>query len=186
MIKIIEIISVAIFLILLIIPIIVISILIKIDSNGPILYWSDRVGQNSIIFKMPKFRTMTKNTPDLPTHLFKTPDKYVTKIGKFLRKYSLDEIPQLLSILNGKMTFIGPRPALYNQSDLIELRRKLKIDQLKPGLTGWAQIKGRDNITIQKKVDYDLYYLRNKSIGLNIQIIFKTFIVVILKKNISH
>ena len=135
---------------------------------------------------MPKFRTMDIDTPPVATHLLTQPDKYLTKIGKFLRKYSLDELPQIYSIIKGHMTFVGPRPALYNQEDLIALRKQHNIDKIKPGITGWAQVKGRDSFTIPKKIEYDLYYLNHKSIFFDLKIILMTFINSLTNKNISH
>ena len=173
-------------LIILSIPIIIISLLVLFTSTGPILFWSDRIGIYNSIFKMPKFRTMKIDTPPLATHLLSSSDKYVTKIGSFLRKNSLDELPQLWSIFKGEMTFVGPRPALFNQYDLIELRKKNGVDILKPGITGWAQINGRDNITIEEKVNLDIHYLKNKSFFFDFKIIILTLIKVIIKDGISH
>ena len=134
-------------------PAIIIFIIIKVDSSGPAIIWSNRIGYNSCEFKMPKFRSMNINTPQIATHLLADPEKYLTRFGRFLRKTSLDEIPQLISIVKGDMNFIGPRPALYNQYDLIELRKKNQIDKILPGITGWAQVNGRDNISINVKVN---------------------------------
>ena len=181
-----DILFVIITLVILSIPIIIISLLVFSSSKRPILFWSDRVGIYNSIFKMPKFRTMKINTPPLATHLLSSSDKYVTKVGSFLRKISLDELPQLWSILKGDMTFVGPRQALFNQYDLIELRKKNGVDILKPGITGWAQINGRDNITIEEKVNLDIYYLKNKSFFLDFKIIILTLIKVIIKDGISH
>src|SRR4030067_1229197 len=144
-------------------PILIISLMVKLTSKGPVLYWSDRVGMDNKIFKMLKFRTMRIDTPRIATHLLTNPDAYLTSIGSFLRKFSLDELPQLWSILKGYMSFIGPRPALFNQDDLIELRTNKGIHKLVPGITGWAQVNGRDDIPIPKKVEYDAYYLKNRS-----------------------
>ena len=178
-------ISIILFLILFA-PMILISIAISLTSNGPILYWSDRIGRDSKIFRMPKFRTMKVNTPSLPTHLMKSPNEFLSPIGGFLRRYSLDEIPQLLSILLGDMSFVGPRPALYNQADLISLRKENNIDSLVPGLTGWAQVNGRDQISIIEKVNLDIEYMNNKSFSLDLRIFWMTFTKVIRSKNISH
>jgi len=166
--------------------IIIIFIIIKLESEGPVIYWSKRIGKKNAIFYMPKFRTMKINSPDVATHLLDDPGKYLTKFGKIIRKISFDEIPQLYSIIKGDMTFVGPRPALHNQFDLIALRNKFGIGKLKPGITGLAQINGRDDITIEKKVEFDLYYLKNKNIFFNLKIIIMTFIKVLNKKNISH
>ena len=168
------------------IPMLIIALLVKITSPGPVLYWSDRIGVNNTIFKMPKFRTMRINTPSVATHLLKDPDQYLTRIGKFLRKTSLDEFPQLISILKGDMSFVGPRPALFNQDDLVALRTEKGIHKLIPGLTGWAQINGRDELPIPIKVEYEYYYLQNKSLLLDLKIIFYTFLKVAFRHGITH
>ncbi len=173
-------------LVILAVPMIFIAILIKLTSPGPVLYWSDRVGINNTIFKMPKFRTMKINTPAVATHMLDDPDLYLTRIGSFLRKVSLDEIPQLWSILNGDMSFVGPRPALFNQQDLIELRTMRGIHKIIPGLTGWAQINGRDELPIPRKVEFDEYYMRNKSILFDLKIIILTFFKVLRKEGVTH
>ena len=167
-------------------PISFISILVKLTSKGPILYWSDRVGRNNTIFRMPKFRTMHINTPAVATHLLNDPDRYLTPFGKLLRKSSLDELPQLYSILKGDISFVGPRPALYNQDDLIKLRTEKGIHKIIPGITGWAQVNGRDKISIPKKVDFDAYYLKKRSISFDIKILFMTFAKVAKSENITH
>jgi O-antigen biosynthesis protein WbqP len=167
-------------------PMILIASLVKITSIGPVFYWSDRVGRNNRIFKMPKFRTMRTDTPVIATHLLNNPDQWLTPIGKFLRKSSLDELPQLISILQGTMSFVGPRPALFNQKDLIELRTKKGVHILLPGLTGWAQINGRDELPIPIKVELDEYYLNNKSIALDLWIIFFTIVKVIKREGVIH
>lgn len=167
-------------------PIFFISILVKLTSNGPIFYWSDRIGKNNNIFRMPKFRTMSNDTPILATHLLNNPDRYLTPIGKFLRKSSLDELPQLLNVLNGNMSLVGPRPALYNQYDLIKLRTERGIHKLIPGITGWAQINGRDELPIPIKVDYDFYYLNNKSFFFDLKILWLTIVKVLKKEGVSH
>lgn len=167
-------------------PLLVLAIIIKLTSSGPVLYWSDRVGKNNTIFKMSKFRTMRVDTPAVATHLFKDADRYLTPIGAFLRKFSLDELPQLFNIVSGDMTFVGPRPALFNQHDLIDLRTKKNIHNLIPGITGWAQINGRDDIPIPIKVKLDEYYLKNRGFFLDIKILFITFYKVIKKEGISH
>jgi O-antigen biosynthesis protein WbqP len=150
------------------------------------LNWSIRVGKDNVLFKMPKFRTMHLNTPVVATHLLKNPSQYLTSIGLFLRKTSLDEIPQLWSILIGDMSFVGPRPALYNQYDLIKLRTSRGIHKLTPGLTGWAQVNGRDNLSISKKVNFDEEYLKKKSIDFDLKILCLTFIKIIRREGIQH
>ncbi|NRA15610.1 MAG: sugar transferase [Oceanospirillaceae bacterium] len=171
---------------ILIIPIIATAILVKLSSKGPVLYWSDRVGKNNIIFKMPKFRSMKIGTPSVATHLLVDPDSVLTPVGGFLRKSSLDELPQLWSIFMGDMSFVGPRPALFNQDDLIALRTENSVHTLVPGLTGWAQVNGRDELPIPKKVALDVEYLNNHSLSIDIKIIFLTFIKVITKDSVSH
>jgi O-antigen biosynthesis protein WbqP len=166
--------------------IIVIAVLVRLTSRGPALYWSDRVGMCNRIFRMPKFRTMRIDTPAVATHLLKDPDAYLTPIGPFLRKSSLDELPQLWSILKGDMSFVGPRPALFNQDDLIALRTEKGISQLIPGVTGWAQINGRDDLPIPVKVAYDEYYLHNRSLLFDMKIMWKTFFKVIKKEGVTH
>lgn len=161
-------------------------VLIKLTSRGPALYWSDRVGQCNQLFKMPKFRSMRVDTPAVATHLLENPSQYLTPIGNFLRKSSLDELPQLWSIIKGDMSFVGPRPALFNQEDLITLRRHYGVDALLPGLTGWAQINGRDEIPIPQKVALDVYYLNHHSLSLDIKIIINTFFKVLRKEGIQH
>ena len=168
------------------IPMILIALIVKLTSKGPALYWSDRVGINNTLFKMPKFRTMRLDTPEMATHLMEDPDRYLTSVGSFLRKFSLDELPQLWSILKGDMSMIGPRPALYNQDDLIELRSKKGIHRIVPGVTGWAQVNGRDDIPIPLKVEYDEYYMNNKSMLLDLKIAWMTFVNVLGKKGIKH
>ena len=168
------------------VPMLVIAVCIKLTSKGPVLYWSNRVGRNNVIFKMPKFRTMRTDTPAMATHLLKDPEKYVTGIGKILRKTSLDELPQLLSILKGDMSFVGPRPALFNQNDLIELRKQKGIHLLTPGLTGWAQVNGRDELPIPVKVEFDEYYLQNRSFMFDMRIIFQTILKVAQREGVVH
>lgn len=164
----------------------IVSIGVRLTSKGPALYWSDRVGKNNKIFSMPKFRTMLTETPQVATHLLLDSKSYLTPIGSFLRKTSLDELPQLWSILLGHMSFVGPRPALYNQDDLIELRTKSNIHLVVPGLTGWAQVNGRDDLEIVEKVKLDKSYVENQSFFFDLKIIFITFSSVIFKKGISH
>lgn len=172
--------------IILLIPSIFIAIFIKIDSPGPIFYFSKRVGRNKLIFKMPKFRTMYVNTPNVSSNRLKKPELHITKVGRYLRRYSLDEIPQLLLVISGQMSLVGPRPALYNQTYLINNRYKKKILTLKPGLTGLAQINGRDQLTDDKKIYYDYKYLNTLNFLNDLKIIFKTIKIVITGKNISH
>ena len=168
------------------IPILVVGLMVKLTSKGPALYWSDRVGINNSIFKMPKFRTMRINTPSVATHLMKNPDVYLTPIGSFLRKFSLDELPQLYSVLKGDISFVGPRPALFNQDDLVDLRTGKGIHKLTPGITGWAQVNGRDELQIPVKVEYDEYYLKNRSFLFDIKILWMTFIKVVKREGVSH
>ena len=168
------------------IPMLFIAFLVKLTSKGPVLYWSDRVGRNNTIFRMPKFRTMKIDTPPVATHLLSNPDHYLTPIGKFLRKSSLDELPQLLSILKGDMSFVGPRPALFNQNDLVEFRTQKGVHVLSPGLTGWAQINGRDALPIPVKVEYDEYYMMNQSFFFDLKIILLTALKVVRREGVSH
>lgn len=172
--------------ILLLMPVLLVAVLVRLTSKGPVLYWSDRVGRNNTIFKMPKFRSMQIGTPAVATHLLSDPDNYLTPIGSFLRKSSLDELPQLWSIIKGDMSFVGPRPALFNQHDLIELRTRSDIHKLLPGLTGWAQINGRDELPIPQKVALDIEYLQNKSFWLDIKIMFLTGLKVLRRDNVIH
>ena len=168
------------------IPILLVASLVRLTSKGPILYWSDRVGANNVIFKMPKFRSMQVDTPAVATHLLSNPDVYLTPIGSFLRKSSLDELPQLLSILKGDMSFVGPRPALFNQHDLIDLRTRGGVHHLTPGLTGWAQINGRDELPIPQKVALDIEYMHRQSLIFDIKIILLTFRKVLTRDNVTH
>ena len=177
----------AIFLILpLLIPFLILAILIIVTSKGPVLYWSDRVGKNNKIFKMPKFRSMVINTPTLATHLLDNPDSYLSPIGHFLRTTSLDELPQLFCILKGNMSFVGPRPALYNQYDLISLRTQEGVDKLAPGITGWAQVNGRDVLSISDKVLLDVEYQNRQSFWFDIKILWMTFFKVLKKEGVDH
>lgn len=164
----------------------IIALLIKIFSKGPVIHWSKRVGKKNKIFYMPKFRTMTINSPQIATHQLQNPKIYLTKVGMILRKYSLDEIPQIWSVLIGDMSIVGPRPPLYNQIDLIKMRKEKNIQDILPGITGWAQVNGRDEISLRKKINLDYYYLKNQTIGLDLKIIFITIFKVIFKKEISH
>ena len=172
--------------IILFVPVIIVTILVKISSKGPTIYWSDRVGKNNAIFKMPKFRSMKVDTPVVATHLLANPKSVLTPVGDFLRKSSLDEFPQLWCILKGDMSFVGPRPALFNQDDLITLRTEKGVHKLIPGLTGWAQINGRDELPIPQKVALDVEYLHHQSLWLDIKIIWLTFIKVLKKDGVSH
>ncbi|MFT5697853.1 MAG: O-antigen biosynthesis protein WbqP [Desulforhopalus sp.] len=181
-----DIIIALIVLFLLSIPMLVISILIKITSKGPVIYWSHRVGRNNVIFHMPKYRTMVVNTPVVATHLLKDSSLFVTPLGRVLRKTSIDEIPQLISILRGQMSFVGPRPALYNQDDLISLRTEKGVHVMPPGLTGLAQINGRDSLPVAKKVEYDVYYLQHKSMLMDVKIIGLTFLRIFHNEDIHH
>jgi O-antigen biosynthesis protein WbqP len=162
------------------------AMIIKINSEGPILYWSDRVGKNNKVFKMPKFRSMLVGTPTIATHLLSNPESYLTSIGAFLRRYSLDETPQLFSVLKGNMSFVGPRPALFNQDDLIALRAEKDVDKLLPGITGWAQVNGRDELSIPDKVALDVEYLNHQSFWFDIKILWMTFLKVIKRDGVSH
>jgi len=168
------------------VPIFIVGLIVKLTSNGPVLYWSDRVGINNSIFRMPKFRTMRIDTPAVATHLMRNPDSYLTSVGSFLRKFSLDELPQLYSILKGDISFVGPRPALYNQDDLVELRNEKGIHRLIPGITGWAQVNGRDELPIPVKVEFDEYYLKNRSFLLDLKILLMTFIQVVKRQGVKH
>jgi len=167
-------------------PMLLVALMVKLTSRGPVLYWSDRVGRNNVIFRMPKFRSMRIDTPAVATHLLTDPDRFLTPIGKFLRKSSLDELPQLLSIVKGDMSFVGPRPALFNQDDLIKLRTERGVHKLSPGLTGWAQVNGRDELPIPVKVEFDVYYLRERSFPLDLRILFMTFLKVIRSEGVTH
>ena len=170
----------------LLLPLIGVAILVRLTSAGPILYWSDRVGRNNQIFSMPKFRSMRVGTPAVATHLLADPRSHLTPIGSLLRRSSLDELPQLWSIIKGDMSFVGPRPALFNQHDLIEMRTRRGVHLLVPGLTGWAQINGRDELPIPQKVALDTYYLENKSLWFDMRIIFMTGLKVLKRDNVVH
>ncbi len=167
-------------------PILILGLAVRLTSPGPALYWSDRVGRHNRLFKMPKFRTMRIDTPAVATHLLKNPDQWLTPIGSFLRKSSLDELPQLWSILRGDMSFVGPRPALFNQHDLITLRLEKGVDELLPGLTGWAQVNGRDELLIPKKVELDVEYLQRQSLLFDLKILWLTVLKVLSKGGVSH
>lgn len=171
---------------ILLVPLLLIAGLIKLTSRGPVIYWSDRVGRCNVIFRMPKFRSMQMGTPAVATHLLENPDAYLTLIGSFLRKSSLDELPQIWSIIKGDMSFVGPRPALFNQYDLIDLRTQRGVHELAPGLTGWAQVNGRDELPMLQKVALDMEYLQHASIWFDIKILLLTFAKVIRRDNIVH
>ena len=171
---------------LLALPIALIALAIRLTSAGPAVYWSNRVGRNNKIFRMPKFRSMRTDTPAVATHLLQNPEQYITPVGKFLRKTSLDELPQLWSILVGDMSFVGPRPALYNQDDLIALRTERGVHTLVPGLTGWAQINGRDELPIPQKVEFDAQYLQRRSFWFDLRIMALTAWRVLRRSGVSH
>ncbi|TSA58491.1 MAG: sugar transferase [Methylophilaceae bacterium] len=173
-------------LLLMIVPIIMVALLVRITSIGPVLYWSDRAGRCNHLFRMPKFRTMRVDTPAVATHLLADPEQFLTPVGSFLRKSSLDELPQLWSIIQGDMSFVGPRPALFNQDDLVALRTQYGVDKLVPGLTGWAQINGRDELPIPEKVKLDVDYLHQQSFTLDLKIILMTFLKVLRRDGIKH
>ncbi len=168
------------------IPLLLVAVAVKLTSRGPALYWSDRVGRGNEIFRMPKFRSMRIDTPAVATHLLDDPNRYLTPIGSFLRKSSLDELPQLWSILTGDMSFVGPRPALFNQDDLVALRTQKGVDALRPGLTGWAQVNGRDELPIPIKVQFDADYLHRQSFWFDLTILCLTFRKVLLRSGVSH
>lgn len=168
------------------IPMLLVTLLVKFTSKGPVLYWSDRVGRENHLFRMPKFRTMRVETPTVATHLLNDPAKFLTPVGSFLRKSSLDELPQIWNIIKGDMSFVGPRPALYNQADLIALRTQLGVHMALPGLTGWAQINGRDELPISDKVRLDLAYVKRQSLGFDVKIICLTFLKVMRRDGVTH
>lgn len=172
--------------IVLFLPFVAVGLAVRLTSPGPVIYWSDRVGRHNRIFRMPKFRTMHVHTPAVATHLLADPRQFLTPIGSFLRRSSLDELPQLWSILKGDMSFVGPRPALFNQHDLIELRTAHGIDTLRPGLTGWAQVNGRDELAIPDKVALDMAYLQRQSMSFDMFIIWLTAVKVLKKDGVSH
>ncbi len=167
-------------------PIVFVALAVKLTSPGPALYWSDRVGRHNRIFKMPKFRSMRIDTPAVATHLLQNPDQWLTPIGSFLRKSSLDELPQLWSILKGDMSFVGPRPALFNQEDLIVLRTEKGVHELVPGLTGWAQVNGRDELPIPQKVELDAEYLQRRSLLFDLKVLWITALKVPARDGVSH
>ena len=171
---------------LLALPTLAIALLVRLTSPGPALYWSDRVGRRNVIFRMPKFRSMRTGTPAVATHLLQDPGAYLTPIGSFLRKSSLDELPQLWSILKGDMSFVGPRPAFFNQNDLIALRTESGVHELVPGLTGWAQVNGRDELPIPEKVKLDVEYMQRHSFRFDVWILWLTFVKVLRRDGVSH
>jgi O-antigen biosynthesis protein WbqP len=167
-------------------PALLVALFVRLTSKGPIVFWSDRVGRRNQIFRMPKFRTMRVDTPNVATHLLASAEQYLTPIGGFLRKSSLDELPQLWSVLVGDMSFVGPRPALYNQHDLIEMRARVGVDALLPGITGWAQVNGRDELSLQDKVDFDQQYLDKQSFFFDQYILLLTVLKVFRREGVSH
>ena len=179
--------SLALLATILLLPVfLLVYLLVRLTSAGPAMYWSDRIGKNNIIFRMPKFRSMRIDTPALATHLLQNPQTYLSPVGSFIRKTSLDELPQLWSILKGDRSFVGPRPALFNQADLIELRTRVGVERLTPGLTGWAQVNGRDELDITTKVDLDYQYLQRQSFGFDLKILWLTFLKVIRSDGVAH
>ena len=181
-----DLIFVAIAITILSVPFFFICLAIRLTSEGPSIFWSDRVGRDNIIFRMPKFRSMRVGTTAMATHLLKDPERYLTPIGSFLRKSSLDELPQLWSILRGDMSFVGPRPALFNQDDLIKLRTDNGVNKLLPGITGWAQVNGRDELSISEKVELDVEYMNRQSFWFDMKILWMTFLNLIKRDEISH
>ena len=173
-------------LIILLLPILLIALLVSFTSNGKTLYWSDRVGKNGVLFRMPKFRSMQVDTPTVATHLMTNPNVFLSPIGVFLRRFSLDELPQLFSILKGDMSFIGPRPALFNQNDLIALRTEKGVDKSLPGITGWAQVNGRDDLSIPEKVALDVEYIEKQSFLFDMKILWMTCLKVIKSDGVNH
>jgi O-antigen biosynthesis protein WbqP len=184
--RLIDIALVAVAAVVLAVPMALVAALVRATSAGPILYWSDRVGRNNALFSMPKFRTMRVGTPDLATHLMTQPEQYLTPVGSFLRKTSLDELPQLWSILKGDMSVVGPRPALHNQADLVALRTEAGVHVLTPGLTGWAQVNGRDELPIPEKVKLDAEYLARRSLAFDVYIMWLTFLRVVRRDSVAH
>jgi O-antigen biosynthesis protein WbqP len=181
-----DLVLVAILTILFAVPLLLVALAVRLTSSGPALYWSDRVGRDNQIFKMPKFRSMRVDTPAVATHLLDNPQSFLTPIGSFLRRSSLDELPQIWSVLVGDMSFVGPRPALYNQDDLIALRRERQVHTLVPGLTGWAQVNGRDELPIPAKVDLDVEYMQKQSFFFDVYILYLTFIKVLGRDGVTH
>lgn len=173
-------------LVIIALPMLILAILVKLSSRGPVLFWSERVGKNNILFKMPKFRTMRIDTPVVATHLLDDPGQWLTPVGGFLRKTSLDELPQLYSVVKGDMSLVGPRPGLFNQNDLVTLRTAKGVDKLVPGLTGWAQINGRDELPIPEKVEFDVYYLHHRAFLFDLKILLLTFLKVVRRDGVAH
>ena len=173
-------------LLFLLLPILLVTVMVRLTSKGPALYWSDRVGRDNKIFKMPKFRTMQIDTPAVATHLLLDPKQFLTPVGSFLRKSSLDELPQLWSIIKGDMSIVGPRPALFNQEDLVALRTQYGVDKLMPGLTGWAQVNGRDELPIPDKVKLDTEYMNNQTLLFDLKIIVMTILKVVRRDGVQH
>lgn len=167
-------------------PMIILALAVRFTSSGPVFYWSDRIGRENHVFKMPKFRSMRINTPAVATHLLENPEYFLTPIGGFLRRNSLDELPQIWSVLVGDMSFVGPRPALYNQDDLVSLRTERQVHTMLPGITGWAQVNGRDELSITAKVDLDVEYMRKQSFFFDIYILYLTFIKVLGRDGVTH
>ncbi|MGA3070945.1 MAG: sugar transferase [Terracidiphilus sp.] len=181
-----DIVSCSLLLILLAVPMALIAVVVKLTSKGPVLYWSNRVGRWNRIFRMPKFRSMRTDAPQVATHLFRDPGAYLTPIGGFLRRSSLDELPQLFSVLRGELSLVGPRPALFNQDDLIALRTESGVHGLLPGVTGWAQVNGRDELPIPEKVRLDCEYLRSRSFWFDLRILAMTVLKVVRREGVSH
>jgi O-antigen biosynthesis protein WbqP len=173
-------------LVLLALPMLIIALAVKLTSQGPILHWSKRIGKHNKIFLMPKFRSMKVTTPQLATHLLTNSENYLTPIGGLIRKTSLDEVPQLFSVLSGDMSFVGPRPALFNQDDLVQLRTERGLSHLRPGITGWAQINGRDELPIPIKVEFDYFYFKNYSLWLDLKILGLTVFKVLRAEGVQH
>ncbi|HHZ78791.1 MAG TPA: sugar transferase [Candidatus Lambdaproteobacteria bacterium] len=184
--RIFDLVVVVLLLALLVIPMLLIAGVVRVTSEDSVLYWSDRIGQSNVIFRMPKFRTMRLDTPAVATHLMSDPDAFLSPIGGFLRRTSMDELPQLFSILKGDMSFVGPRPALFNQDDLVGLRTEKGVNQLKPGLTGWAQVNGRDELPIPEKVALDVEYMERLSFWFDLKILWMTFLKVVRRVGVSH
>jgi O-antigen biosynthesis protein WbqP len=184
--RLVDLILLVVALLFLAVPMLIVAIIVKLTSPGPIVFWSDRVGQYNCIFRMPKFRTMQVNTPNVATHLLVGAGSYLTPVGGFLRKSSLDELPQLWSVFVGDMSFVGPRPALYNQEDLIAMRTELGVEVLVPGITGWAQVNGRDELDLTEKVNLDSQYLQKQSTGFDFYILFLTVLKVFRREGVSH
>jgi O-antigen biosynthesis protein WbqP len=184
--RLVDIVVAGIALLLLALPIALVALAVKLTSPGPVLYWSDRVGRGNRIFRMPKFRSMRIDTPQVATHLLASPERWLSPIGSFLRRSSLDELPQLWSVLTGDMSLVGPRPALFNQADLIELRTRRGVHVLRPGITGWAQVNGRDELPIPGKVDFDAWYLEHRSLALDARILLLTVRKVLGQHGVAH